>query len=49
MLEFGGIEGRKGGEMREERLEGLLEEDIRTEIDEQDKGGDFTDEWEVDG
>lgn len=35
--------------MREERLEGLLEEDFRTEIDEQDKEGDFTEEWEVGG
>lgn len=44
-----GIEEKKGGEMREERLEGLLEEDFRTEIDEQDKEGDSTEEWEVDG
>lgn len=35
--------------MREERLEGLLEEDFRTEIDEQDKEGDFPEGWEVDG
>lgn len=44
-MKEGKLQKKRGGGRREERLE----EEFRTEIDERDKEGDFTEEWEVDG